>query len=63
MIKKALLKANDLKTRILTNKESRELLVDSSLAFIVRVGAAVAAFLMNVFVARYLCGRPFFPCF
>jgi len=54
MIKKALLKANDLKTRILTNKESRELLVDSSLAFIVRVGAAVAAFLMNVFVARYL---------
>ena len=54
MIKKTLLKAKNLKSRILNNKESKELLVDSSLAFVVRIGAAIAAFLMNVFVARYL---------
>lgn len=54
MIKRLFNKANTIKTKVLSNKDSRELLVDSSLAFTVRVGSAIAAFIMNVVVARYL---------
>jgi O-antigen/teichoic acid export membrane protein len=54
MLKKITGKASQLKNKISSNKDYRELLVDSSLAFIVRSGAAVAAFIMNVVIARYL---------
>jgi O-antigen/teichoic acid export membrane protein len=54
MIKDISIKAKHIRTKIKSNEANKELIINSSVAFIVRIGGAIASFLMNVAVARYL---------
>ena len=54
MLKRIIGKAHYLKNKISSDKDFRELIIDSSLAFTIRLAAAIAAFVMNVVIARYL---------
>jgi O-antigen/teichoic acid export membrane protein len=54
MIKDISIKAKHIRGKIKSNEANKELLVNSSVAFIIRIGGAIASFLMNVVIARYL---------